>query len=106
MGHFALTAFIKFRGRRPKMTGSKITVLDWVVRIWSFDPVNTYSGHSCREWSFTWKIKEAGQAMRDTLCIGTSDHLPYHLTKSGGWAEATYEWNPSVSVDAPNDVVP
>jgi hypothetical protein len=44
--------------------------------------------------------------MHDTVCIGTSDHLPYHLTISGGWAEATYEWNPEVSIEAPNAVVP
>jgi hypothetical protein len=33
-----------------------------------------------------------------------SDHLPYHLTTSGGWADATCEWNPKVSIDAPNSV--
>jgi len=68
--------------------------------------LKTYSGHSCLEWGYTWKIRETGQVMRDTLCIGTLDHLPYHLTASGGWAEATYEWNPQVSIDAPNPVFP
>jgi hypothetical protein len=67
--------------------------------------LKTYSGHTCREWSYTWKIKETGQIMHDTLCLGISDHLPYHLTTSGGWAEATYEWNPRVSVDVPDPVV-
>jgi hypothetical protein len=61
-----------------------------------------YSGHSCLESSYTWKIEETGQVMRDTVCVGTSDHLPYHLTTSGGWAEVTYEWNPRVSVEVPN----
>ena len=63
--------------------------------------LKTYSGHTCREWSYTWKIEETGQVMHDTLCVGTSDHLPYHLTASGGWAEVTYEWDPEVSVNAP-----
>jgi len=66
--------------------------------------LKTYSGHVCREWSYAWKIEETGQVMRDTLCVGASDHLPYHLTISGGWAEVTYEWNPEVSVEAPNPV--
>jgi hypothetical protein len=65
----------------------------------------TYSGHSCIESSYTWKIEETGQVMRDTVCVGASDHLPYHLTTSGGWAEVTYEWNPQVSVPAPSPVV-
>ncbi len=67
--------------------------------------LNTCSGHTCLEWSYTWKIAETGQVMRDTVCVGTSDHLPYHLTTSGGWAEVTYEWNPGVSVNAPNPVL-
>ena len=29
--------------------------------------------------------------MRDTVCIGVSDYLPYHLTVSGGWVEVTYD---------------
>jgi len=65
-----------------------------------------YSGRACRESAYTWEIEETGRLMHDTVCIGTSDHLPYHLTTSGGWAEATYEWNPEVSIDAPNPVVP
>jgi hypothetical protein len=64
--------------------------------------LKAYSGHTCHEWSYTWKIEETGQVMHDTVCVGTSDHLPYHLTTSGGWAEVTYEWNPEVAVDAPN----
>lgn len=64
-----------------------------------------YSGHNCLEWSYTWKIEETGQVMHDTVCVGASDHLPYHLTTSGGWAEVTYEWNPEVSVLAPNPVL-
>ena len=68
------------------------------------EELKTYSGNTCREWSSTWKIEETGQVMHDTLGVGTSDHLPYHLTTSGGWADATYEWNPKVSIDAPNPV--
>jgi hypothetical protein len=67
--------------------------------------LKTYSGHTCREWSYTWKIEETGQVMHDTLCVGTSDHLPYHLTTSGGWAEVTYERNPEVSINTPNPVL-
>jgi hypothetical protein len=67
--------------------------------------LKTYSGHSCFESSYNWKIEETGQVMRDTVCIGASDHLPYHLTASGGWAEVTYEWNPEVSVNAPSPVL-
>jgi hypothetical protein len=66
--------------------------------------LKTYAGHTCLEWSYTWKIEETGRVMRDTVCVGTSDHLPYHLTTSGGWAEITYEWNPHLSVDAPKPV--
>ena len=66
--------------------------------------LKAYAGHTCREWSYTWTIEETGQVMHDTVCVGTSDHLPYHLTTSGGWAEITYEWNPHVTVDAPNPV--
>lgn len=66
--------------------------------------LKTYAGRDCLEWNLTWNIED--RIMNDTLCIGTSDHLPYHLTASGGWAEATYEWNPSVSVDVPNHVLP
>jgi hypothetical protein len=43
--------------------------------------------------------------MRDTVCVGASDHLPYHLTTSGGWAVATYEWNPEISVNSPTPVL-
>jgi hypothetical protein len=68
------------------------------------EELKTYAGNTCREWSSTWKIEETGQVMHDTLGVGTSDHLPYHLTTSGGWADATYEWNPKVSIDAPNPV--
>ena len=63
--------------------------------------VKTYSGHPCLEWSYNWIIEETSRVMHDTVCVGTFDHLPYHLTTSGGWAEVTYEWNPQVSVDAP-----
>jgi hypothetical protein len=47
--------------------------------------LKTYAGNTCRESSYTWKIEETGQVMHDTLCVGTSDHLPYHLITSGGW---------------------
>jgi len=67
--------------------------------------VRSYSGHRCMEWSYNWKIEETGAIMHDTVCVGTSDHLPYHLTTSGGWADVTYEWNPEVSVYAPSPVV-
>ena len=70
-----------------------------------FKGLRTYGGHACREWGYTWKIEETGEIMHDTVCIGTSDYLPYHLTVSGGWAEVTYEWNPEVSIDAPDPVV-
>lgn len=63
-----------------------------------------YSGHSCLESSYNWKIKETGQVMHDTVCVGPSDHLPYHLTTSGGFAELTYEWNPEISVNVPSPV--
>jgi hypothetical protein len=66
--------------------------------------VKTYSGHFCIESSYNWKIEETGQVMRDTVCVGASDHMPYHLTTSGGWAEVTYEWNPQVSVTPPSPV--
>jgi hypothetical protein len=68
------------------------------------EELKTYAGNTCREWSYTWKVEETAQVMHDTLCVGTSDHLPYHLTTSDGWADATYEWNPKVSIDAPNPV--
>jgi hypothetical protein len=64
----------------------------------------TYSGRTCREWTYDWLAKDL--PMHDTLCIGTSDHLPYHLTTSGGWAQATYEWNPSVSIEVPKFILP
>jgi hypothetical protein len=67
--------------------------------------MKTYAGHTCLEWSYIWTIEETDQVMRDTLCVGTSDHLPYHLTTSGGWAEVTYEWNPEVSIVAPSPVL-
>lgn len=63
--------------------------------------MKTYSGHPCLEWSYSWTIEDTGRVMRDTVCVGASDHLPYHLTTSGGWAEVTYEWNPHISVDVP-----
>jgi hypothetical protein len=66
--------------------------------------LKTYSGHTCREWSYTWTIEQTGDVMRDTVCVGTSDHLPYHLTTTGGSAQLTYEWNPAVSVDVPNTI--
>ena len=68
--------------------------------------LKNYAGHTCLEWTYTWRVKETGQPINDSLCIGTSDHLPYHLTTGGGGEEATYEWNPSVSVDAPKPLVP
>lgn len=72
--------------------------------------LKTYSGHACREWSYDWEIRDdegAGQLMHnhDTLCLGISDHLPYHLTK-GEWDEVTYEWNPRISIAAPDPVLP
>jgi hypothetical protein len=67
--------------------------------------VKTYSGQSCIESSYNWEIAETGQVMRDTVCVGASDHLPYHMTTSGGWAEATYEWNPEISVNSPTPVL-
>lgn len=66
--------------------------------------LKNYAGHPCFEWSYTWTIEETGRVMHDTVCVGTSDHLPYHLTTSGGWAEITYEWNPRLSIDAPKPV--
>jgi hypothetical protein len=68
------------------------------------EALKNYAGHPCFEWSYTWTIEETGRVMHDTVCVGTSDHLPYHLTTSGGWAEITYEWNPRLSVDAPKPV--
>jgi hypothetical protein len=61
--------------------------------------LKTYSGHTCREWEFDWLAKDL--PMHDSVCIGVADHLPYHSTVSGGWAEVTYEWNPQISVDVP-----
>jgi hypothetical protein len=61
--------------------------------------IKTYSGRPCLEWKYQWLAKDI--PMQDTLCIGTTDHLPYHLTVSGGWGEAAYEWNPQISIDAP-----
>jgi len=66
--------------------------------------LKTYAGHSCVEWNLRWKIED--RIMNDTLCIGTSDHLPYHLTASGGWAEATYEWDPNIAIESPKPVLP
>jgi len=68
--------------------------------------LDNYSGHECREWTFTWVIEETGMHMTDTICLGTSDHLPYHITASGGWVEATYEWNPAISIEAPKSALP
>lgn len=68
--------------------------------------LKNYAGHECLEWAYTWKVKETGQLITDSLCIGTSDHLPYRLTWGSGWAEVTYEWNPSVSIDVPEPVLP
>lgn len=67
--------------------------------------LKTYSGHSCHEWSYSWTVEEIGKVMHDTLCIGATDYLPYHLTISDGWAEVTYEWNPQISIEAPSPVV-
>ncbi len=64
----------------------------------------THSDRTCREWTYDWLAKDL--PMHDTLCIGTSDHLPYHLTLSGGAIQATYEWNPSISIDVPEVVRP
>lgn len=64
--------------------------------------LKTYSGHTCREWTYSWKVDETGQVMHDTVCIGVTDYLPYRLTISGGWAEVTYEWNPQVSIEVPS----
>jgi hypothetical protein len=61
--------------------------------------LKTYSNHACREWDFDWFAKDL--PMHDSVCIGITDHLPYHLTLSGGWGEATYEWNPQISIDTP-----
>lgn len=63
--------------------------------------LRNYSGHECREWKFSWVVEESRKTMTDTICLGTLDHLPYHLTADGGWAEATYEWNPAISVEEP-----
>jgi hypothetical protein len=68
--------------------------------------LKTYSDQVCREWIITYTNKETRQVKHDTLCIGVSDHLPYHLTLSEGYAEATYEWNPSVSIEVPKTVLP
>jgi hypothetical protein len=59
--------------------------------------LKTYSERTCREWEFDWWAKDT--PMHDSVCIGISDHLPYHLTLSGGWREAIYEWNPQISRD-------
>jgi hypothetical protein len=48
--------------------------------------LKTYSDHTCREWKFDWLAKDL--PMHDSVCIGISDHLPYHLTLGGGWGEA------------------
>jgi hypothetical protein len=45
-------------------------------------------------------MEETGQVLRDTICVGASDHLACHLTPSWGWAEVSYEWNPEVNVKA------
>ena len=63
---------------------------------------STYSGRVCREWIFDWYAKDL--PMRDSICIGISDHLPYHLTLSGGASQATYEWNRSISIEPPKTV--
>jgi hypothetical protein len=68
--------------------------------------IRRYSDHACLEWKVTYTNKETRQLEFDTLCIGVSDHLPYHLTLSDGWSEATYEWNPSVSIEVPKTVLP
>jgi hypothetical protein len=64
--------------------------------------VRNYSGHECRDWNFSWVNEETGENFTDSVCLGTRDHLPYHLTAGGGWAEATYEWNPAISVEEPS----
>jgi hypothetical protein len=61
--------------------------------------LKTYSSRTCREWEFDWLAKDL--PMHDAVCFGISDHLPYHLTIGGGWGEATYDWNPQISIDAP-----
>jgi|HubBroStandDraft_6_1064221.scaffolds.fasta_scaffold334496_1 hypothetical protein len=68
--------------------------------------VRDYSGHECRDWTFSWTIEETGQRMDDSVCLGTRDHLPYHLTAGGGREEVTYEWNPTISIEAPDPVKP
>jgi hypothetical protein len=64
------------------------------------------SGHECRDWTFSWVDEETGETNADSVCLGTSDHLPHHLTAGGGWAEATYEWNPSISIEDPSGAHP
>jgi hypothetical protein len=66
--------------------------------------VRSYSGHACSESGYTWTIEETGRVMKDSVCIGVFDHLPYRLTTSGGFYEVSYEWNPRISVVAPSPV--
>jgi hypothetical protein len=66
--------------------------------------LRTHAGHTCLERSYEWTTEETGRVMHDTVCVGVWDHLPYHLTIGGNWAAITYEWDPQVTVSAPNPV--
>ena len=100
----------------PRTIGYSFDSIETTLRSQYYVPemqmvaVKAHSGHACREWNYDWKFlgSDTGREVRmhDTLCLGITDHLPYHLTTSGGFAEATYEWNPSISIIAPNPVLP
>jgi len=97
---------LRFHLTNPRTIGYSF---DWVeTTVWSVyhrallrvNGLNTYSGHACREWICEWQNKE-GPPMRDTLCIGVADHLPHHLTMSGGGFEVDYEWDPPIVITVP-----
>ncbi len=99
---FQVNAMLQFRMKDPfdRKISTNISDLLDVSDLRDLG-LRTYEGHTCREWAGTHYGPDMPSYYKDTVCLGTADHLPYHVHLEETKFDATYEWNPDISISAP-----
>jgi hypothetical protein len=63
--------------------------------------VKANSGSSCREWSIM-RFTENNRLGSYTVCLSETDNLPRYIRAANDNLNMSFEWNPSLTIEAPD----
>jgi hypothetical protein len=63
--------------------------------------VKANSGSPCREWSIM-RFTENNRLGSYTVCLSETDNLPRYIRAANDNFNMSFEWNPSLTIEAPD----